>query len=410
MLEQSVIAAFTQSSAIYRELGGFVSDDNFSDIGRALLSCIRDYYGRDAEAESIDRELLIQLSKTKYPRLEEELSLAVESLETVSVPNVQQVIVDHTLEALRNKITQLNAVGDSEELSEAMRTYEDVRSRGIDALSTDKEDTVYVAADASIIEEAYSEKQLIPIFPQPLNRRLNDSNDPDGGVPRGTHILFYARPETGKTMFNINLACAVANLGFTVLYYTNEDPAHTLMLRAISNLTDLDTFSVRKDVSGAREQAMGLGYGNIIFADRHPGSIPDLRKLVMEHKPALLIIDQIRNMRPPRPLNKVEALEALCQDVRNITKEFNTVTVSITQAGNEADDKAYLDMGDVDFSNTGMQAAVDVMVGFGVTKVMEQNEIRGISLPKNKPGSRHDHFNVGVDPARSTILDEEMEV
>jgi len=410
MLEQSVIAAFIQDASVYRELGVFVSEDNFSDIGRALLSCVRDYYGRDADAESIDAGLLAELAGTKYPRMEEELKLAIDTMQTVSVPNVQQTIVDHTLEALRNKITQLNAVGDSDELAEAMRTYEDVRARGIDALSTDKEDTVYNAADASILEEAYSSHQLIPIFPLPLNRRLNTDNDPDGGVPRGTHILLYARPETGKTMFNINLANAAANLGFKVLYYSNEDPAATLMLRSISNFTGLGTSAVKRDIAAAREQAMDMGYGNIYFADRHPGSIPDIRKLVMEYEPDLLIVDQIRNVRPPRPLNKVEALEELCKDVRNITKEFNIVTLSVTQAGNEADQKAFLDMGDVDFSNTGMQAAVDVMIGLGVTAVMDSNEIRGISLPKNKPGSKHDHFVVGVDPSRSTILDEEMEM
>ena len=78
-------------------------------------------------------------------------------------------------------------------------------------------------------------------------------------------------------------------------------------------------------------------------------------------------------------------------------KRYNCVIVSITQAGDSADQKQVLGMGDIDWSNTGIQAAADLLIGIGTTDELERQGKRWITLCKNKVGGRHASFPVKVD-------------
>jgi hypothetical protein len=79
------------------------------------------------------------------------------------------------------------------------------------------------------------------------------------------------------------------------------------------------------------------------------------------------------------------------------------VVVSVTQAGDSANNKEILDMGDVDFSNTGIPAQADVMIGMGVTPALDQQGVRMLSLPKNKIGGDHSNFLVRINPFLSRV-------
>ena len=95
--------------------------------------------------------------------------------------------------------------------------------------------------------------------------------------------------------------------------------------------------------------------------------------------------------------SKNAQLEAAANEARSVGKDARLLVVSITQAGNSATDKVYLDMNDVDNSKTGIPGAVDLMIGVGADNAMKANGLLGISLPKNKLGGLHDKFTVSVD-------------
>ena len=82
---------------------------------------------------------------------------------------------------------------------------------------------------------------------------------------------------------------------------------------------------------------------------------------------------------------------------------MNVLAISVTQAGDSADNKAVLDMGDVDYSNTGIPAQADVMIGVGVTAELEAENRRMFSLPKNKISGDHSSFPVNVLPHLSRV-------
>ena len=80
------------------------------------------------------------------------------------------------------------------------------------------------------------------------------------------------------------------------------------------------------------------------------------------------------------------------------------VVVSVTQAGDSAHNKAALDLGDVDFSNTGIPAQADVMIGLGANQNHKDAGELVISLPKNKVSAIHEAFAVTTEPHLSKIL------
>jgi hypothetical protein len=77
--------------------------------------------------------------------------------------------------------------------------------------------------------------------------------------------------------------------------------------------------------------------------------------------------------------------------------------MSVTQAGDSADGKKFLEMGDVDYSNTGIPAACDVLLGIGADDSMIRLSERGISFPKNKVGVGSDSHDGVIVKVRSEV-------
>lgn len=150
---------------------------------------------------------------------------------------------------------------------------------------------------------------------------------------------------------------------------------------------------VRSEPEVAKARALENGFGNIIFIAMSPGTVGQIDAFVDRYKPEWFIVDQLRNL-AAKAENRTNQLEANAQGIRNVGKKYNCVNISVTQAGDSAEGKAVLEMGDVDNSNTGIPGACDVLLGMGGTKEQVEKGIRVMSLVKNKVGGNHDSFPV----------------
>ena len=95
--------------------------------------------------------------------------------------------------------------------------------------------------------------------------------------------------------------------------------------------------------------------------------------------------------------SRTNQLEAAATFARNMAIKHKMVSISATQAGDSARNKAILDMGDVDYSNTGIPAQADLMIGIGGTEEQESSGIRVLSLCKNKITGQHDNWPVRLN-------------
>ena len=78
--------------------------------------------------------------------------------------------------------------------------------------------------------------------------------------------------------------------------------------------------------------------------------------------------------------------------------------MSITQAGESADMKLRLNMGDVEWSNTGIPGAADLMIGIGLDAEFEATDRRMLSVCKNKVNGAHGAFPCWIEPSKTAFL------
>ena len=403
-MEQPLIAAAIRSRNDYELIKEYIDlkGKSYSKPFQVVMSKIGEYYARDADAEAVMPDVLLgqiadsirnEKHVTTFTNLVEE-SLASSSSDSNVRAMVllakQQEVGDRLAIALTSGLSEGN-IGDLHheygKLRE-MTSLDELTEQGLE---------VYEAIDLSqLISVETDPKSLIRIYPQSLNDRL------EGGAKRGHHIVVFARPESGKTAFCVNVAGGIARQGFKVLYFINEDRPQDILIRIISNLSGMTKFQIQQNPDKAQALARENGFDNIVVVSMAPGTPAQIEEYIEKYGPDAIIVDQLRNLKV-RADNRVNQLEYAATEVRRIAKKWNVLAISVTQAGDSAEGKAVLDMGDVDFSNTGIPAQADVMVGIGMDASLEAEGLRTISLPKNKVSGIHDNFPVRITPQLSRI-------
>lgn len=202
----------------------------------------------------------------------------------------------------------------------------------------------------------------------------------------------------GKSALALSMAVGFARRGHKVLYVINEDAVQDLMLRAISCMTGRTYDIMEQAPDEAEAEAIRLGIGNLVMRELAPGTLGELEKLVRQHKPAVLVVDQLRNIDGKKSSNNTERLDKVAQGVRAIGKRYKLATISVTQGADSGRDKAYLDTGDIDSSNVGIPGAADVLVGVGMNDALYRAGQRVLSLCKNKLTGKHAHITVNIRP------------
>ena len=207
----------------------------------------------------------------------------------------------------------------------------------------------------------------------------------------------------GKTLVVIEMMAGFVSQGLSVLYVGNEDPLDDVNMRIVNRLSLMTKFEVLNDPQEAQLRAEEAGYNLLIMAGLSPGTPREITGLIEKHTPDVLVLDQIRNLDMGND-NYTLALQAAAIQARTWAKRYSCVVVSVTQAGDSAEGKAVLSQGDVDYSNTGIPATADVLLGIGAT---ERNKMRGeivLSLPKNKVSGNHEFFAVLSEPTLSQLI------
>jgi hypothetical protein len=163
----------------------------------------------------------------------------------------------------------------------------------------------------------------------------------------------------------------------------------------------------QKDLESKPQKALEIsrkkGYKNLKVVAMFPGTLLDIEAEIREFEPDMVIVDQLRNLTLKAGSDGfVFALDRLAQGLRNLGKRYKCVMVSLVQAGDSADGKTFLEMGDVDFSNTGVPAAADVLCGIGDGGNIDAPS-RFFALSKNKLGGVHHRWRATFDKQTNTF-------
>lgn len=400
MAERNLLASVLASREAFDTIHQHVREGDLSEQGNIILTHAAAYYERDADATQIDADLLARdvgrsLSNPKHREMFDKLITTLGGTDC-SPANVIHDFIEVKREAAGAKLASALAAAAS---ADKVRPLLDEYTKWESCTTLEDYDDVseiYIGENvANIVGTTYTDG-LIEIWPKTLNDRL------DGGLLRGHHMLIFARPEMGKTMMLVNMIAGFLHQKLNVLYVGNEDPISDIVMRVVSRLTGLTKYEILEDPDLADQAARTKGYDNLVLAGLAPGTPGQIQKLIDEYSPDVVLIDQLRNLNVNEE-HFVQKLEKAATSARNLGKSNNVLVVSVTQAGDSASGKGPLDMGDVDSSNTGIPAQVDVMVGIGATVDDEASNRRILSLPKNKRSGNHEFFPVGIDPQLSRV-------
>lgn len=375
-------------------------DSRYTPEFRIILNMVRDYYEKDGEATSVNRELLEELIDAGVPNdkhKERFKNLVAEALSAdVSLPNINSLI----LTAKRHEIGDRLAMKlvNREDVSAELEEYN--KTMLAEGMEDDGAEGVFRASSlAEALKEVLAGERGLGLYPPALNEAIGPR-----GLQEGSHVVVFGRPEISKTGFAITNTARWAMQGKKVLYFINEDPEVNIHLRILCCITGLQEEDVLADVDKAVELAMTRGFGNIVIKGLTPGSTPELNKWIEEEKPDAIIVDQLRNLWAKAD-SRTNQLDQVARDVRDLGKKHGIVVLSVSQAGESAEGKAILGMTDIDSSKTGLPASADVLIGIGATQEHVATGYRVLTLCKNKVNGNHASLTVRFMPQISRYVD-----
>jgi hypothetical protein len=376
-METKILNALAKSRKAFDDAITCEVESSLSDKGKLVLSEIKDFYAQDKHAAFADLEVVKDRIVRKYPKHADMFTAIINNLhEDVSIENILIEIIDLRKRDVKAQLSAaFTAEGNEKQIEELLEEYEELNTKS--HVGSETEANVYENTKATSLVEARNSEHVIRLSPASLNSAAG------GGVLRKHHLLFFARPDVGKSTIAIENVNEFLKQGLRVMYIGNEDPPADIILRVMTRITGLDVNTIMANPDRADEILASRNWNNFIFVEMTPGTPAEIRAQVDVHRPDVLIVDQSRNLNMG-DTNKVLTLEKAEQFIRNIGKQYDMLTISFTQAGDSGHNKLVLEMNDVDFSNTGMQASADLMVGIGCNEEFLNTNHRVLSYPKNK--------------------------
>lgn len=388
MEEAQLVAAILQERSAFDRLAGRLDPRDFGEFGQLVVRAASDYYKRDADATSVDHAVIesaIRRSVASPKHADACIRYLGDLPREVSAANVTS---EYRLLRRHNVGLELAAqLGSGKHTDATDSLVERYRELGVEQETTADKLTL------DELSETVGEGNQIRLLPGILSKRC------EGGALRGHNITIFGRPESGKTAFAVNLCSGFLRDGLRVLYTGNEEPIRDLQLRFLARLSGISLRSLRAspdELRRAAERANGP-YERLLARELLTGKVAEVESLVRQKRPDVLVVDQLKNLKMFNSGNRADELDNIAREVRRLGKQYNMLTVSVTQAGESAEGRQFLGMTDVDWSNTGIPGAADLMIGIGVTATLEAAHKRMISLPKNKISGSHEPFPVFVD-------------
>lgn len=391
---QLLNAALASRDSLYLILD-YIAAKDYSREFQILLPKIKEYYDRDAAANSVNYDVIVaqleqSLANKKHLKTFTSLIDEAKAVE-VSVANIDKLILDAKKYEVRSKLAVALANNDEKLYTQFLGEFnelqhydslEDLTAKGVEILTFEDYD--------AIMDKQFADEGNLILYPRALNDRVKKK------LRDGHHIVTFAQTNLGKTALNLTISTGFCRQGARGLYFLNEDRNEDVWERAISCFTGLTDAEIQADPVRAKALADQYGMRNFILIGVSPGNPKQIEALIDKYRPRWFVIDQIRNL-DMNDQNKALQLDKASVFGRTMAKKYKCIGVSTTQAGDSATNKRKLEIGDVDWSNVGVQAQADLLIGMGANQEDMERDIRYLTLLKNKLTGMEETFPIKLD-------------
>jgi replicative DNA helicase len=248
-----------------------------------------------------------------------------------------------------------------------------------------------------------------------LQWRLNCLKQALGPLSGGTLGHVFARVETGKTAFlHSEVSYMVKQLEDqqTALWFNNEEAGYRVRLRQFSAVCGASEADIKAQPKEAQKAFDARGGNRIILYDDANISVETVERVMREHKPRFVVIDQgdkLSYRGDGKAGNGADRLKGIYDKLREVVKrcnkEWKTDILTVGQADAAAEGRKWLHSTNLDSGKTGKPGAFDYIIGIGKTHDGGDEYSRYISLCKNKLTSSHGKYVVTINTDTARYID-----
>ena len=238
---------------------------------------------------------------------------------------------------------------------------------------------------------------------------LSELRDRVNGIGDGNFLIVFARPESGKTAFWVNMVAGqggFASQGAKVCALINEEPAIRTQMRLVSAHTGMTFAEIRQNPVRAGELWSQIKT-NMRILDTIDWSLDKIDSYVAKEKPDILISDQLDKVHIAETFARTdEKLRAIYIGAREIAKRRSCALVGISQASADASGKMDLTFDMMENSKTGKAAEADIIIGVGFRNQLDiDQDVRSVAVSKNKITGYHGKMTCKIIPELSRYID-----
>lgn len=243
-----------------------------------------------------------------------------------------------------------------------------------------------------------------------LRWKLQCLQDDLGSLCGGVLGHIFARPNTGKTSF---LACEVTNFARqlgpdeNIIWFNNEERGRKVKARLYNAMLGATSDAIWRDVARAKTEFQRRNGTAIRLFDSGIITFGDLRDVIKEYSPKLIVIDQADKVHF-KGMTGMEIpirLKELYKHYRELAKETDIPIITVGQASADADGKKWIRPEWMDYSKTGKYAEMDFIIGIGKTHEEGEAALRFLNISKNKMKGIERGHTVKFDHETARFLD-----
>ena len=213
---------------------------------------------------------------------------------------------------------------------------------------------------------------------------LPSLNKSIGGLRICDFGIIFARTNIGKTSFNCNqIAYILKNTKESVLYFNNEEAGGRVYFRIVEAYFGIDREKLGENLKKAETRFKEETQDRLKIFDMATISKYDIERVVKSVKPGIILVDNLDKIKGFKGDRQDIMLGSIYTWAREIAKQYAPF-IGVSQAADSASNKKWLDTGDMADSNTSKQKELDFLIGIGATTNIGEENIRYLSICKNK--------------------------
>lgn len=415
MIDLTLLRILKHRENFYK-VRGRITDNALDPQTLVIIKDYGKYFDKFPEHQSVDFDVFLPLFRAWHSGLKDDKRQALEIVLTRARENVdedtRQEVMRSLLE-LRLATTIANKIAAFEE-GELPQLYHHLAT-SIQEYKMDAgmKDIKFIDDDIDDLLLEDNEENGVKWRLDVLNQSMRPLRGGDFGIIAG-------RPDKGKTTFLASeLTYFAPQLApdENILWLNNEGPGKRIVPRLYQaalgiTKTKLIELSQRKVAGMAYAKMMGRR-DKIRVVDIHGMDNFAVEQIIEANNAKIVVYDMIDNVRGFGDSARTDlGLERMYQWGRELAVKYDAIGLATSQISNDGDGLQFPTLGMLKDSKTGKQGACDFQLMIGASNDPGYNNVRWLSLPKNKlrvdTGPSDPRATVKYEPMRARYVDMPM--